>query len=108
MGYGTEPWEDSEAILSPGVRFHTPAEPHVKIREWTRSLWGRTWDRPDFRYPYEPDDGREDLEAGDDILRVLRGGSWLNHQDYARCSYRSRYYRDLSDDDGGFRCVSPV
>ena len=49
------------------------------VWEWCSSL---------FRdYPYDPDDGREDLEA--EGPRVLRGGSW----DYlserrARCAYR--------------------
>ena len=46
------------------------------VWEWTRSLWGKDWEIPDFRYPYGPKDGREDLDAGDDVLRVLRGGSF--------------------------------
>ena len=58
------------------------------VWEWTRSLWGESWDKPDFGYPYEPDDGRENLEAGDDVKRVLRGGSFYNNESYARCAYR--------------------
>ena len=30
---------DSEAILSPGVRFHTPGEPFVKIKQQPLSCW---------------------------------------------------------------------
>ena len=47
------------------------------VWEWTRSLWGKDWQKPDFKYPYQPDDpNREDLDAGDDVWRVLRGGSF--------------------------------
>jgi len=41
-----------------------------------------------FPYPYKPDDGREQLQAPDDIYRVVRGGAaWYGHQD-ARCACR--------------------
>ena len=50
------------------------------VWEWTSSLWGKNVDKPDFKYPYQPDDGRENLEAGDESLRVLRGGSWHDCQ----------------------------
>jgi formylglycine-generating enzyme required for sulfatase activity len=46
------------------------------VWEWTRSLWGKDWDKPHFRYPYEAGGGREDLGAGVDVLRVLRGGAY--------------------------------
>ena len=45
------------------------------VWEWTRSHWKN--------YPYKSNDGREDLAAGSDVPRVLRGGSF--------------------DDDGGLR-----
>jgi formylglycine-generating enzyme required for sulfatase activity len=49
------------------------------VWEWTRSVYKK--------YPYDPDDGREDLEA--ESYRVLRGGSWANiSRRFARCSYR--------------------
>ena len=47
------------------------------VAEWTRSLWGENGDKPNFAYPYDPDDSnREDLNAGNDVLRVVRGGAW--------------------------------
>ena len=60
------------------------------VWEWTRSCWGRTSIRqPDYGYPYDPSDGREDICGPD--LPVLRGGSWFLFQWYARCAARYRY-----------------
>ncbi|MGH7947405.1 MAG: formylglycine-generating enzyme family protein, partial [Opitutaceae bacterium] len=68
------------------------------VWEWTRSLY--------LAYPYKPDDGkREDLEAGNDVLRVVRGGSWYLNRDYARCAFRLRLQPDDRSDDFGFRVV---
>ena len=58
------------------------------VWEWTLSLWGKDWERPDFEYPYKPEDGRENLEAGDSILRVLRGGSFHDSVRHVRCARR--------------------
>jgi formylglycine-generating enzyme required for sulfatase activity len=65
--------------------------------EWTSSLY-----RP---YPYDPDDGREDLAARGP--RVNRGGSWYYGPTFARSSFRAtadHMYRRISD--LGFRCAS--
>ncbi len=59
------------------------------VWEWTRTLWGKDWDKPEFKYPYSPGDGRENLEAGDDIPRVLRGGSFDYDEYDARCAFRN-------------------
>jgi formylglycine-generating enzyme required for sulfatase activity len=45
------------------------------VWEWTQSLWGRNVGKPDYGYPYEANDGRENLQASRDILRVLRRGA---------------------------------
>lgn len=47
------------------------------VREWTLSLWGSSMAAPDYAYPwdrpYAP--GRNDPQAGEQVLRVVRGGS---------------------------------
>lgn len=70
------------------------------VWEWTRSRWKD--------YPYDPADGRENLEAGDDVRRVVRGGAFGNSTRSVRCACR---YNDNPDDRStlyGFRvAVSP-
>jgi iron(II)-dependent oxidoreductase len=46
------------------------------VWEWTASLWGKDAGKPTYAYPYKPSDGRENQKASDDILRILRGGSF--------------------------------
>ena len=69
------------------------------VREWTRSLY-----LPDYPDGYDPADvSQENLQAGDDQPRVLRGGSFYYHRAAARCAYRQRYYPDFKFDNFGFR-----
>jgi formylglycine-generating enzyme required for sulfatase activity len=50
------------------------------VWEWTRSHWKG--------YPYNPADGRENLDAGNDIRRVLRGGAFYLSTWLVRCASR--------------------
>jgi formylglycine-generating enzyme required for sulfatase activity len=75
------------------------------VWEWTCSLWGKGWNVPDFKYPYDPRDSREDLEAGSEYLRVLRGGSFYFDSRDARCAYRNGYYPYYRNFFIGFRLV---
>jgi formylglycine-generating enzyme required for sulfatase activity len=76
------------------------------VWEWTQSLWGENVREPDFIYPYDPEDGRENPDAGDEVRRVVRGGSFNYTANCARCAYRGRYYPPNSwNDYGGFRVV---
>lgn len=76
------------------------------VWEWTRSLWGTDYMKPEFRYPYDPtDQQRERIAAPDDVLRVLRGGAfWLNLWN-ARCAYRGWDLPDYRSVSLGFRVV---
>jgi formylglycine-generating enzyme required for sulfatase activity len=77
--------------------------------EWTSSLWGLAMAVPEFKYPYDPTDGRDNPEATSGMRRVLRGGAFLDNYNTARCASRSRYYPLSEWDDLGFRVVvSPI
>jgi formylglycine-generating enzyme required for sulfatase activity len=79
------------------------------VWEWTRSLWGKNWEKPKYRYPYTPGGRRENLNARDNVLRVLRGGAFGDGAGYVRCAYRGRRDPDFRHWDLGFRVVaSPV
>lgn len=67
------------------------------VWEWTRSHWGA--------YPYNPDDGREVLEASSERLRVLRGGAFNNYSGDVRCAVRYRSDPTYRYGDIGFRVV---
>jgi len=62
------------------------------VWEWTRSLWGKDEEdfsfEPDFKYPYDPNDGREDMSSN--AYRVCRGGSWAYDADDCRTAFRRR------------------
>ena len=66
------------------------------VWEWTSSLF--------LPYPYDPRDGRESLAAAGG--RVLRGGSWSNPPDQARCAARLALPpRRILDGVCGIRCA---
>jgi formylglycine-generating enzyme required for sulfatase activity len=95
----------------PGCSPYGCEEMSGNVWEWTRSLWGADWKKPEFAYPYTPDDGRENPDADESVLRVVRGGSWFYHHDLACCAFRYWSHPDDRDDNIGFRVVlrsSPV
>ena len=83
------------------------------VWEWTRTLWGRQdVNAPptneiafdiEFRYPYSPTDGREDLMASGYWLRVARGGAHNTEARYCRCSYRDMGVPNFRFPWDGFR-----
>ncbi|MEF8728589.1 MAG: SUMF1/EgtB/PvdO family nonheme iron enzyme [Accumulibacter sp.] len=76
------------------------------VWEWTRSLWGTDWNKPDFGYPYDANDRlREDPDAPDNVWRVVRGGSWYSRRGVARCGIRSGDRPSGRNGGFGFRVV---
>ncbi len=75
-----------------------------KILDLSGNVW--EWTRSHYQdYPYQPGDGRENLAAGNEILRVLRGGSFIYVEYSARCAARYRNNPHLRSDHLGFRVV---
>lgn len=69
------------------------------VLEWTRSLHAP--------YPYDPKDGREDLEVQE--ARVLRGGSGGDNRFTVRCALRLRHDPIIRYEARGFRvAISPT
>jgi formylglycine-generating enzyme required for sulfatase activity len=78
------------------------------VWEWTVSLWGKDFSKPDFKYPYRHDEKWNNETVGNETMRVFRGGSFLSTVDPVRCANRLRSNPDLRYDLNGFRCcVSP-
>jgi formylglycine-generating enzyme required for sulfatase activity len=76
--------------------------------EWTRTLWGRTWEHPEYHYPYRATGQRERVDAGEGALRVLRGGAFAFIHEAVRCASRDWYLPANSVRYFGFRVVRPA
>ena len=86
-GRGTTPVDQYPNGMSPYGCYDMAGN----AQEWTRSH--------DKEYPYDPDDGREVLDAPDSVDRVLRGGAFGYYVDDVRCANRVRgrsYYRSFN------------
>jgi formylglycine-generating enzyme required for sulfatase activity len=75
------------------------------VWEWTRSLWGRDVSEPQYPYPYDPADGREDQDAGSSVFRVLCGGAFSARPGNIRCAARNRDLPNYGYGNLGFRVV---
>lgn len=74
------------------------------VWEWTRSLWGTDFSKPEYVYPYATRQGeREDPQASRNVLRVVRGGSFNDLAQGVRCARRYRNVPYVHADDVGFR-----
>ena len=75
------------------------------VQELTRSMWGKDINKPDFLYPYNLSDGREQMDTPDNPFHVLRGNSHWGDQKSVRCASRGRHNWKGSSSAGGFRVV---
>jgi formylglycine-generating enzyme required for sulfatase activity len=73
--------------------------------EWTSSLWG-SLEKGNYRYPYDPVDGREASDAPESVMRIVRGGSYRDDAIRMRCAYRDPRYPFYRSDTIGFRVVA--
>jgi len=108
--WGNEPPTDNLCNFNMNVGTTTPVGSYLdsaspygcldmagNVWEWTSSLLKE--------YPYNPTDGREDVEA--DGNRTCRGGSFYYNVDNVRCAYRSGFSPTFRNYLLGFRILSP-
>ena len=79
--------------------------PSGKSKQNVMDLSGNVWEWCLNQY-----DQPKQTKVGGEARRVLRGGSWNNHQDNARCAVRDYSFPGDRDSNYGFRvvcCVSP-
>jgi len=110
--WGNEPPDEGRCNFGNNVKGTTPvgryspqgdspygcADMAGNVGEWTRSLYRD--------YPYDPGDGREDLEAGQHARRVSRGGAFSNDVRSVRCAYRFWLKPNSHYRVNGFRLVA--
>lgn len=100
FGWADKSFDDGYADVSPvgsypaGASIYGALDMAGNVWEWVSSLY-----QP---YPYDANDGREDLSASGS--RALRGGSWINLDYHVRSANRNWSDPTNSNDYVGFRC----
>jgi formylglycine-generating enzyme required for sulfatase activity len=87
----TEGWREATTPVGAypqGASLYGVLDLAGNVCEWTHSLWGMDMSSPDFRYPYNPGDGRENLQALENALRVVRGCAFWGNSSDVRCAAR--------------------
>ena len=72
---------------------------------YLRTVWGPSLEEPTYRMPYDPNDGREDVNAEPSLLRCARGGAFTVEPERAKSTFRDAIPTDSRDDADGFRIV---
>jgi formylglycine-generating enzyme required for sulfatase activity len=75
-----------------------------QVWEWCTTLWGADMTAPSFAFPWK-DDGREALDAGPNVRRVLRGGCFSSGRHKANGIYRGSLEPNGFWRGNGFRIV---
>lgn len=107
------PWGDTfegEAANGAHTALNSPSTPGCfplgaspfSCQEMAGNVW--EWTRSHYQgYTYDPTDGREDLTAGRDTLRVLRGGAYYSEENNLRCAHRNWNSPSGRNDNYGLR-----
>jgi formylglycine-generating enzyme required for sulfatase activity/DNA-binding SARP family transcriptional activator len=75
------------------------------VWDWTTSAWGPEMMQPAYRYPYDPEDGRESENPAPNVRRVVRGGCWTSGRISCRLAYRGRDHACDRSNLHGFRIL---
>jgi len=80
------------------------------VWEWTRSIAllreGKIQNGvQEFNYPYNPNDGREDLMADNNHTRTIRGGAFYFTSGLVRCTFRDVDLPNNKSSSFGFRVI---
>lgn len=67
----------------------TPLDMCGNVWEWCTTICEDDKNKS-IPYPYNEEDGRENMNLGDEFKRVVRGGSYLNEPFVIRCTFRGR------------------
>lgn len=86
----------------------SPADMSGNIWEWCNTICQITGEDEEIKYPYDPEDGREDVNRGEECFRVVRGGSYLNPPFLLRTTYRGRDKAIYRLSREGFRVVREI
>lgn len=99
-------WENSDEAADVGSRpggmsWVGAYDMSGNVWEWVSTIY----DYESYPYPYDPNDGREDLERTD-VQRVVRGGLFDSFEfSYLRAAYHGGYDPDVVYGGNGFRCA---
>lgn len=99
---GEDTFEDTAPVnaFADGVSWVGAYQMSGNVWEWTSSIY----DMERFPYPYNPDDGREDL-TDLQALRVMRGGSFDNFRLLGISSVRQKFGSRYAYNITGLRCA---
>ncbi len=73
------------------------------VWEWTNSIWGKNWHQPDFPYKVNRRLLNDPGEIPDDVICVIRGGSYESDTRLVRCAHRGRELPIIQRAGLGFR-----
>jgi formylglycine-generating enzyme required for sulfatase activity len=72
---------------------------HGNVREWVQDRFAKHY----YKQRWNPDSDPQGSETG--ARRVVRGGSYLDNQRAARCSFRGWSFSCFGPNNVGFRIV---